>query len=122
MSKNLEVFDNKRTSFEGLWWHAESNCFTSAVISLAQLRKFKGNVRMVVKKNQFYNGGENGRPNYIFSLYDAKSDNPVELEVQSECNESGERMYSREEVQYAIDRAAEDGRRGYFDNIVKDYL
>lgn len=38
--------------------------------------------------------------------------------------EDGERLYTKAEVQYAINRASEDGMRGYGwgDNIVEDYL
>lgn len=81
MSK-LEVIDGKQTTWDGLWWHPECQYYSSAVISLAQLRKFKGNVRLYVKKNRYYNKGENGRPNYHFSLRDAKSDSVRELELQ----------------------------------------
>ena len=81
MSK-LEVIDGKQTTWDGLWWHSECQYYSSAVISLAQLRKFKGNVRLYVKKNRYYNNGKNGRPNYHFSLRDANSDNVRELELQ----------------------------------------
>ena len=141
MSK-LEVIDNKRSSWEGLWWHPECQYFSSAVISLAQLKKFKGNVRLYVKKNKYFNNGENGRPNYKFCLCDAKSANIREFQIedideedeferlytQAELDAAIEKaiegMYSYDQVQYAINRAAEDGARGYGwgDNIVSDYL
>lgn len=78
----MEPFDKKQTRWEGLWWHPEDMCFSSAVMNLAQLKKFKGNVRMYVKKNKYYNRGQNGRPNYLFSLHDASSDAGVTLEVE----------------------------------------
>lgn len=139
---NLEVIDNKQTSWEGLWLHPESGYFSSAAISLAQLKKFKGSVRLYVKKNRFYNNGENGRPNYVFFLRDSKSEIVRELEVedieddddferyyteeelQAAIEEATEGMYTYSQVQYAIDCAARDGARGYGpgDNIVSDYL
>ena len=77
----LEPFDRKQTEWSGLWWHPETMSFSSTAINLANLRKFKGNVRMFVKKNKFFNGGENGRPNYLFCLRDTKSDlvNPIDV-------------------------------------------
>ena len=83
MSK-LESFDNKQTKWEGLWWHPEYNGFSSTVIDLSAIRKFKGKVRLYVRKNKFYNGGENGRPNYCFTLKDANSDVFNLLEVEED--------------------------------------
>ena len=70
----LKTFENKQTSWEGLWYHPETGGFSSSVINLAKLKEFKGNVRVYVRKNKFYNNGENGRPNYVFSIKDANSD------------------------------------------------
>jgi len=82
----LEPFDHKMTAWQGLWWHPEINGYTSAVLSLADIRKFKGNVRLYMRKNKFYNNGENGRPNYNFCLRDAKAEvfNPLEVEEDEE--------------------------------------
>ena len=78
----LEVITGKQTEWGGLWWHPENNSFSSAAISLKQLRQFKGNVRLVLKKNHFFNGGVNNRPNYVFQLRDAASINAHELDVE----------------------------------------
>lgn len=135
MSK-CEVFDGKQTSWCGLWWHPENASYSSASISLGALKKFKGNVRMIVKKNRFYNKGMHHRPNYVFMLVDAKSKRFENISIIDEENrtpyesdgnyydENGKRLYTYHEVQYAINRAAEDGQRGYGsgDNIVEDYL
>ena len=137
MSK-MEVIDGKQTTWGGLWWHPESMCFTSQVIGLSELRKFKGHVRVIVKKNRFYNNGENNKPNYVFLLRDAKSDDPMKLEIEDMDlkknpyidedgvyrTEDGERLYTEEDVQRAINRAVEDGHCGYYsdDVIVSDYL
>lgn len=72
--KQLEAFDRKQTNWGGLWFHSEYNGFSSEVINLAELRKFKGKVRLYVRKNKFFNNGENGRPNYCFCLKDADSE------------------------------------------------
>ena len=80
----MEVFDGKQTSWEGLWWHPEYCGFSSAKLSLAKLKKFKGAVRLYVRKNKFFNGGEGGRPNYHFCLKAADSDIFRTLEVEDD--------------------------------------
>ena len=136
----LEVIDGKTTNWNGLWWHPENQYFSSAGINLSELRKFKGVVRLIVKKNKYYNNGENGRPNYHFVLRDAQCDNPINVEVDDiECedqspyyddesgcyfNENDERLYTHEEVQYALNRCACDvgGDGCYGEYLVRDYL
>ena len=99
----LEVIDGKATNWGGLWWQAESNYFISQVISLAQLRKFKGNVRLIVRKNKFFNNGENGRPNYVFLFKDAKGENPFVLEVNED----------EDSIQSKVDKLTEILRQGH---------
>lgn len=77
----LEPIDQKRTNWEGLWYHPDLHSFSSVAFSLSDLRKFKGNVRLIVKKNQYYNNGKNNRPNYIFMLVDSKSEKWIDLQV-----------------------------------------
>ena len=137
----LEVFDGKQTTWEGLWWHPEYQGFSSAAIDLSQLRKFKGKVRLYVRRNKFFEKGTN-RPNYCFCLKDSKSPTFTEIEIEDDTTvvdvedhpyqdefgcyytEDGDRLYTYSEVQHAIDCAAADGARGYGpgDNIVSDYL
>jgi len=85
----LEVIDGKQTNWAGLWWHPEYAGFSSDALSLSELRKFKGNVRLYMRKNRFYNNGENGRPNYKFCLKDANSKTfyPLEVEADEETAE-----------------------------------
>lgn len=121
----LEVIDGKSTNWGGLWWQPDSMYFTSQTISLAQLRKFKGQVRLVVRKNKFYNNGENGRPNYVFLLRDAKCDNPFELEVEDMGNgeaelydgyyhtEEGERLYTYDECKRIMCKSWDYAQDGY---------
>ena len=127
MSK-LETFDKKQTNWEGLWWHPEYGGFSSASISLADLRKFKGNVRLYVRKNRYYEHGENGRPNYHFCLKDANSKVFHLLEVSDEepsCHWSeedgcfydneGNRLYTGGEVRTIINGTVEDVKYGITD-------
>lgn len=123
----MEVIDGKQTNWEGLWWHPESNVFSSSALSLAQLRKFKGAVRLYVKKNVFFNHGQNGRPNYVFIMRDAKSDKFFEISVEDIDDEEnkrpycddgiyytggGERLYTKENVEEIIEGAFWATKRG----------
>ena len=78
----LEEYDGKRTKYEGLWYQPEWRTFTSKTFSLASLRIFKGPVKLKVVKNKYYNGGENERPNYLFTIMDAKSETILELDIE----------------------------------------
>lgn len=82
MSK-LETFEGKQTQWTGLWWHPENNIYTSATINLSTLRKFKGTVRLYVRKNPGFKGGMNGRPNYLFCLKDAKTNDEHGIELNN---------------------------------------
>lgn len=77
----MKTFDCKQTSWEGLWYHPETLGYTSAAINLSKLKQFKGAVRIYVRKNKYYNGGENGRPNYVFCIKDAKSETFVDADI-----------------------------------------
>lgn len=97
----LKAFDRKQTNWQGLWYHDEYHGFSSAALSLAELRKFKGKVRLFVYKNKFYEKDSN-RPNYVFRIMDADAEvfNTVEVEDMEE----EERLYTEDEVQSILDR------------------
>lgn len=129
----LEPFENHRTNWMGLWYHADTHKYSSATLNLADLRKFKGNFKMLVCKNRNYVDGGN-RPNYVFCLCDSNYDtvNPKGFEVQEiqiDCEteyqtSDGERLYTRDEVMRCINGAIRDARNGYDvgDVIVEDYI
>lgn len=122
----LELISNKRTSWEGLWWHPESGYFSSAAINLADLRKFKGIVRLYVRKNRAFEKGTN-RPNYVFSIMDANSESAYDLEIEDVDvgeEQEEERTYTREEVERVMHGACRDGQQGYspYDLLVEDYV
>lgn len=77
----LEPFDGKRTKWNGLWYHKHNYCFSSETFDLADLKKFKGKIRIVVRKNRFYENGKNGRPNYVFMIVDSKNEKYKEFEI-----------------------------------------
>lgn len=120
----LEPISDKRTSWEGLWWHPESGYFSSAAINLADLRKFKGIVRLYVRRNRMFKRGTN-RPNYVFSIMDANSDCAHDLEIEDiDEEQEEERTYTREEVERVMHGACRDGQNGYgpYDLLVEDYI
>ena len=133
-------FVQKQTQWEGLWYHPELHKFTSAAFNLAALREFKGAVRLVVCKNRYYNNGENGRPNYSFTIRDCKADNARDLEVtdietgryayfddEDEVyrDEDGARLYTGEEVRKIINGTHADARYGIcdpYDILPEDFV
>ena len=127
MGKLLPI-EGKQTTWHGLWWHPEYNGFSSTVLSLADIRKFKGNVRLYVRKNKFFDGGKNGRPNYNFCFKDANADVFQEWEVVEDedisQDESEERLYTEDEVKHIINCAYIDFQRGFdsYDLLPSDYV
>lgn len=121
---SLETFDGKKTNWQGLWWHPEYNGFSSAVINLSQLKKFKGTVRLYVRKNRYFNNGENGRPNYNFCIVDSKADRFVDIEVEEDRRKDDERLYTEDEVRAVMHGACRDGKLGYdaYDLLISDYI
>lgn len=132
----FEPIDGKSTKWAGLWWHPEYNGFCSQTISLADLRKFKGAVRLYVRKNKFFNKGENSRPNYCFCLrawdshpfgsVNEKSEKELEIDDDFEDNSfyqdedghyfaDGERLFTRDEVRKIINGTVADVEYGIHD-------
>ena len=126
--KAMETFENKQTNWEGLWWHSEYNGFSSAVIDLSILKKFKGKVRLYVRKNKFYNNGENARPNYCFCLKDAQADVFHTLEVIEDDEDDypkdkdGNRLFTEEEVWRVIHGMEIEYGLSYGNNLISDYV
>lgn len=122
----LEPFVGKSTKWLGLWWHPEYNGFSSEAINLADVRKFKGNVRLYVRKNKFYNNGENGRPNYNFCLRDANASTFRTLEIDEDYEENHEetRAFTYGQLQDLVNRVACDagGSGCYGEYLVTDYI
>lgn len=87
---NLNPIDGQRTDWQGLWYHPENGCFTSCTFSLADLRKFKGRVKIIVKKNKYYNKGMNGRPNYVFMICDSQNKKYLPLTLIEEEDEDND--------------------------------
>ncbi len=128
----LEVIDGKQTNWCGLWWDHSTNSFRSGALNLSELRKFKGKVKLVIRKNKFYNNSENNRPNYNFILRDAKSEKDSVLTVEDiddyvkapYCEngqyfgEDGNRLYTVDEVRKIINGTFDDA---YYHHISDPY-
>ena len=110
---NLEVFDQKRTKWEGLWYHNDTHYYSSAAINLSQLKKFKGTVRIFARKNRWYNDGENGRPNMVFTICDSDAENPREIEVEGISRKSRSdtrgKLFTYDEIKRLVEEAAYSG-------------
>lgn len=130
----METFKAMQSDWIGLWWHPEYNGFSSAIINLAQLKKFKGTVRILVRKNKYFNNGENNRPNYRLCIKDSSSPTFCDLGVVEDEDATGEDdwryapdgqyLYTEEEVRRVMHGACRDGQGGYdpFDLLISDYL
>lgn len=123
----MKPYDAKQTKWEGLWYHPEYGGFSSAAFSLSDLREFKGPVRLYVKKNRFFNGGENSRPNYHFTIKDANSQTFHALEVEDENEEiytdrDGNRLYTEEEVYTIIHGMENEYGLSYGNDLIEDYI
>lgn len=125
--RKLEPIDGKVSNWLGLWWHPECNAFYSSVISLSDIRKFKGKVRIMIRKNKYFNGGENNRPNYCFCIRDAEA--PVFDTIEVEEDEHGNHgndviALTREELQIIINKVAcEVGGNDWFNELlVEDFI
>lgn len=90
--------------------------------------------RIRLIKNKYANAEKN-RPTFVGFIdddifFDEKLFEGTDFERKSQpyyedgCyfDEEGNRLYTSEEVQTCIDGAAADGARGYYDNIISDYI
>lgn len=119
MSDKLKSFERQQTTWEGLWYQPEWLGFSSAAINLSKLKAFKGTVILYVRKNKYYKEGSN-RPNYVFSIRDAKSEAPVTPDVIEGTEYAtkdengvwhtgnGERLYTESETLDAVSHAIAD--------------
>ena len=101
------------TKWLGLWKQERSSFYAGQVIKKKYIPNF---TRLIVRHNKFWNA-ERNTPRYVYCFANSE-------EYKQKCVpvEEVERKYTRDEVQYAINRATEDALRGYTDNIVEDYL
>lgn len=125
----FEKIDGMESNYEGLWYHNENHNYTSAIIDLEQLKKFKGKVQIVMFKNRFHTK-ENGKPNFIFKIVDKKLEAKREISFSKAKydfdgtyrDENGNKLFTYDEVNFCVQGATRDAINGYTDNIVEDYV
>lgn len=107
------------TKWQGLWAQERQGFYAGYVIKKADIPKY---TRLVVRYNKYYEKDSN-RPRFIYCFAGSEgvANKCVPLEID-DSDEDKERLYTREEVQYAINKATQDALRGYTDNIVEDYI
>lgn len=124
---------NVKTEWEGLWFQREG-VYSGKTIKKADIPSY---ARLIVRFNRYYEK-DSSRPRFVYCFASGDSEKAITIEKTyeeymtleemadriKELEEQVENMYTYEQVQYAINRAAEDGARGYGwgDNIVSDYL
>ncbi|MBQ7990829.1 MAG: hypothetical protein IJ251_07260 [Oscillospiraceae bacterium] len=136
----ISINKKQRTEWEGLWYHPEYHSYSSVVINLSLLRKFKGNVRIIARKNRYHISGEN-TPNMQFMICDTDypaakypelfEDEEPEISddyiksIPSETRPGERKWYTEEEVYECIRGAVEDANRGCtdpYDHLIGDFV
>lgn len=123
----------ERTEWEGLWCQ-KTGIYAGKTIKKADIPAYS---RLIIKVNRYYKKDTN-RPKFVFCFANADAEHAITMtkttetlqtekelrERIAELEEQIESMYTYDQVQYAINKAAEDGARGYGwgDNLVSDYL
>lgn len=114
-----EPFDKMQTDSLGLWWNEDYHSWTSPALNLAKLREFKGNVRIIVKRNRFYKKGS-GRPYFTVRIVSSKAEtgkDPGCMSVCDDCEYYGNH-YSASDVYSAAEMVSD----GYsIDDIYAEY-
>lgn len=101
----LDMFDSKKTNWEGLWYQPDMHIYTSRCFTLADLRKFKGNIKILVRKNKFFEK-DSRRPNYQFCICDSRAEKVQSFQVMKAISEAFEN-----EAYIRLDDAVEVARR-----------
>ena len=114
----MKSFDKKTTGSIGLWWDPYSQYFSSGSVNLSALKEFKGSVRIIVKKNRYYDK-EPKRPNYLAFIIDSKSESakPVTVEDIESENPKDVAVYTRDQVRHIINGAFRDFEYGISDPL-----
>ena len=136
----IRINEKHRTEWEGLWYRPEYHSYTSVVINLSQLREFKGDVRVIARKNRHHKNGEN-TPNMQFMICDTDYPATKYLELfedeESEISDDyiksipsetrlGERKWYTEEEVYECIRGAVASANGGctdpYDHLIGDFV
>jgi hypothetical protein len=99
----MNSFDQKRTNWEGLWYDNLSHSYKSSAINLSKLKEFKGTVRIIARKNKYYEEGAN-KPNMVFMIADAEATGK-DLEINNMLKGYIKVETAIEIAQHAVDMA-----------------
>lgn len=113
--EKMKPFDKKTSGSIGLWWDPNSQYFTSGSINLSVLKAFKGNVKIIVKKNRYYSK-ESNRPNRLAFIVDCKSDK-AKLVTVEDIESKDIPVYTKDQVRRIIDGAFEAFKYGISDPL-----
>lgn len=121
-----------KTKWQGLWYNGHG-VYSGQTVKASDIPK---HARLIIRHNKYWDK-ESNRPRFVWCFASGDEAKAITLdpedyhsvidELQDEIKALKEQineMYTRDQVQYAINRAAEDGASGYGwgDNIVEDYL
>ena len=121
-----------KTKWEGLWYNGHG-VYSGKTIKKSDIPTY---ARLIIRHNKYWNE-ENNHPRFVYCFASGDEFKVLTLESEDYHNiidelenkikdleEQIDKMYTYDQVQYAINCAAEDGARGYGwgDNIVTDYL
>lgn len=134
------------TEYEGLWAQERSGWYRSRTFSFSSFKQLFGMTHgrkkkfcVVLRQNKYWKSNEGTAPRFIFSIMDKSSsdckvydlkDDPEYMDCFLKSLDDDEiaevadtlGLYTHDQVQYAVRRAAEDGQNGYTDVIVEDYI
>lgn len=122
---------NAKTSWEGLWFQ-RPGVYSGKKIKKSDIPAYS---RLIVRFNKYWEK-DSLRPKYVYCFAQEDASNAITMELSRdeyvafedlknrifELEEQIESMYTYEQVNRAVRRAAEDGQNGYTDVIASDYL
>ena len=116
------------TKWLGLWEQEAKGLYAGQTVKKADI---PNHTRILLKNNKYYKKGTK-RPKFVYCFADSEGYEemcaPLDVDERPYkedgvyYTENGEQLYTYDEVQYAINRATDDARDGYTDNLVSDYL
>jgi hypothetical protein len=117
----------EKTKWYGLWKNRQG-VYSGQIIKKADIPKY---ARLVIRFNKYYDADSN-KPKFVYCFASGEKEKAITIENDTkefisrveELEEELDGMYTRDQVQYCINRALEYGRQGYYagDIIVEDFV
>ncbi len=102
MKYDLNSENSRQIGWGGLWWHPENQNFSSQIVSIDELKKFKNDVKIIIKRNKYYDKDKK-RPNYSFCIREVNDNKKAEKPLTGNSLE----QYSTDELLNEIKRRIE---------------